>query len=154
MSIVLETVPFSHGESNLDSSIYHSKLGNTRFGPIEYWNTEQKVKLRTRSSESSSLPESFNLSTLQFMVTSCPTRRPFEGRGRKPTAKQGSSTGLCKTRALLKVKGSVSLSGPVSSLVTGLWAPRFLSPDIVYLIFNTLIGSDSSPSSAKVRLIN
>nr|GMC92403.1 hypothetical protein Iba_chr05aCG10720 [Ipomoea batatas] len=40
------------------------------------------------------------------MVTSCPTRRPLE-RGRKPTAKQGSSTGFCKTRELLNISSGV-----------------------------------------------
>lgn len=93
--------------------------------------------------------EYFNLSTLHFMVTSCPTLRPLEGRGRKPTARQGSSTGLCKPTAHLNVKCSVAFSVPLGCKATGLCAPTFLLPKILYFIFNILSSRSFLGSSEK-----
>ena len=90
--------------------------------------------------ETPSLSKSFNLSTLHCILTSCPTLRPSEGRGRKPTARQGSSTGLCKVIALLKINSCLASSTPIDSFMTGGWAPIVLLPEIPYLIFNMLSG--------------
>lgn len=82
----------------------------------------------------------FNLSTLHCILTSCPTLRPSEGRGRKPTAMHGSRTGLCKVIAVLKINSCLTPSTPVDSFKKGRWAPDVLSPEIPYLIFNMLSG--------------
>ena len=84
--------------------------------------------------------KSFNLSTLHCILTSCPTLSPSEGRGRKPTARHGSSTGLCKVIALLKINSCLAPSTPVDSFMAGGWAPIVLSPEIPYLIFTMLSG--------------
>lgn len=84
--------------------------------------------------------QSFNLSTLHCILTSCPTLRPSEGRGRKPTARLGSSTGLCKIIALLKINSCLAPSTSIDSFIKGGWAPIVLSPETPYLIFNMLSG--------------
>lgn len=94
----------------------------------------------TFCSEISFSAKSFNLSTLHCILTSCPTLRPSGGRGRKPTARHGSSTGLCKVIALLKINSCPEPSTPVDSFMKGEWAPIVLSPEIPYLIFNMLSG--------------
>ena len=92
-----------------------------------------------------SLPlSSFSLSTLHCMVISFPTLRPSEGSWRNPTVRQGSSTGRCKTIALLNTKALLSESDPEWSASTGLCAPAALSPLISYLIFRMLSGSCKS----------
>lgn len=91
--------------------------------------------------------KSFNLSTLHCILTSCPTLRPSEGRGRKPTARHGSSTGLCKVIALLKINSCPAPSTPVDLFMKGGWAPIVLSPEIPYFIFNMLSGCSPVPSA-------
>lgn len=103
----------------------------------------QKVLRLTLISESAFCTKSLSLSILHFMVTSCPTRSPLEGRGRKPTARKGSSTGRCRTRALRKSKSFAAPLG-LGSLAVGAWAPLLLLPEIPYLILTILSVLDAS----------
>lgn len=90
---------------------------------------------------------SFNLSTLHFILTSCPTLKQSEENGRNPTARQGSSTGRCKIIVLLK------WSSPCSAgfTGTGVCAPTARSPDIPYLIFNILSCEPAAWSGRKKK---
>lgn len=87
----------------------------------------------------------FNRSILHLTLTSWPTLRQSDEKGKNPTATQGSRTGLCNASATLNTISSEP--SPLARI--GAWAPTVLFPDIPYFKFSIL--SCCGVSSEKVN---
>jgi hypothetical protein len=107
-----------------------------------------EINILTPHEEDASDSGFFNRSILHLTLTSWPTLRQSDEKGKNPTATHGSSTGLCNASATLN-----TISPESSSLsMMGAWAPTVLFPDIPYFKFSML--SCCVASSANVILIH